>query len=102
MQKTKILKFGTKNALFACFLGRILKYYCHIWNQHPQICPTAKFGAKSKIFKFRTKNAYLGIFELEFDNSILSEESGEKVKILEFGTENDWFGPFWTGISPAQ
>ena len=37
-QKTKIPKFGTKNALLEYFWARILKNYCHIWNQHPQIC----------------------------------------------------------------
>ena len=33
----KILEFGTKNAWFGYFWARILKIYCHIWNQHPQI-----------------------------------------------------------------
>ena len=36
--KAKMSKYGTKNALFGYFWARILKYYCHIWNQHPQIC----------------------------------------------------------------
>ena len=30
MQKNKILKFGTKIALFEYFWSRILKIYCHI------------------------------------------------------------------------
>ena len=34
-------KIATKNALFGYFWARILKYYCHIWNQHPQICHSA-------------------------------------------------------------
>ena len=34
----KMLKFGTKNALFGFFWARMLKNYCHICNQHPKIC----------------------------------------------------------------
>ena len=36
-QKTKMPKFGTKNALFGCFWAKILKRYRHISNAHPQI-----------------------------------------------------------------
>ena len=31
-------KFGTENALFGFFWPRMLKNYCHIRNQHTQIC----------------------------------------------------------------
>ena len=37
-EKTKLLKFGTKNTLFGYFWARILKNYYHFCNQHPQIC----------------------------------------------------------------
>ena len=46
-------KFGTKNALFAYFWARILKTYCHIWNQYPRKCQkwvlthTVNFGKGS-------------------------------------------------------
>ena len=48
--KTKMPKFWTKNDLFGYFWPKMLKYlgifglesYCHIWNQHPQICLIAK------------------------------------------------------------
>ena len=70
--KTKIPKFVTKNALFGyfwpkmpylcVFWARILKNYIHVWNQHPQICLTAKFCEKTKIPKFETKNALFGYF----------------------------------------
>ena len=67
-------KFGTKSAIFGYFWARILKTYCHIWNQQPQICLFAKFHEKMP--KFGTQNAwfgylwpkmpYLDIFELQF------------------------------------
>ena len=44
----KIFKFGTKNALFGYFWAEIWKWYCHIWNQHPRICLTAKPRKKKK------------------------------------------------------
>ena len=56
-EKTKMPKFGTKNALFGYFWVRILKNYCHIWNQHPRIRIITKFGEKMKFPKFETKNA---------------------------------------------
>ena len=55
--------FLIKIALFGCFRARIfLKNYCHIWNQHPQICIFAKFCEKTKMPKFGTKNALFGFF----------------------------------------
>ena len=44
------------------FWTGIWKYYCHVSNQRPRICLSAKFGAKTKILKFRTKNALFGYF----------------------------------------
>ena len=38
------------------------KNYCHIWNQHHQICLTWKFCEKTKISKFGTKNTLSGYF----------------------------------------
>ena len=58
----KISKFGTKRALFGYFWARILKSYCHIWNQHPRIYLIAKFRGKTKIPKFGTKSALYGCF----------------------------------------
>ena len=48
-------KFGAKRA-------RILKNYCHIWNQHLQFGGTAKFCEETKMPKFETKNALFGYF----------------------------------------
>ena len=79
----KMPKFGTKSALFGYFWARILKNYCHIWDQHPQICQKwvfnsyskfqclrisviAKFCEETKMPKFGTKNALLGIFDQEY------------------------------------
>ena len=59
-EKTKMPKFGTKNAWFVCFWAGIWKQYCHIWNQPPQICLTAKFSRKTRMPKFGTKNVLTG------------------------------------------
>ena len=75
-EETKMPKFGAKNVLFGYFWPKMpylgifgqefQKYYCHIWNQDPQICLIVKFCKKTKIPNFGTKNALLGIFGLEF------------------------------------
>ena len=52
----------TTSALFRYFWARILKNYCHIWNQHLQIIEIAKYFEETKLPKFGTKNAYLGNF----------------------------------------
>ena len=67
-----MLKFGSKIALFEYFCPKMpylgifglecLNNYCHIWNQHPQICLIAKFRQKTKMPKFGTKNALFGCF----------------------------------------
>ena len=44
----------------------ISKNYCHIQNQHPRICLISKFREKIKTPKLGTKNAFFGIFQLEF------------------------------------
>ena len=62
-EKTKMSKFGTKNALFGDFWARILKKnHCYILNQHLQICIFLKFREKIKMPKFGTKNALFGYF----------------------------------------
>ena len=59
--------FGTKNALIGYFWARIFKNYCHILNQHPQICLIVKFCKKTqKYLNLGPKMPYLGIFWLEF------------------------------------
>ena len=57
--KIKYFKFGQKvvSSLSGLFWAAILKIYCHIRNQCPRICLTAKFGAKIKILKFGKQNA---------------------------------------------
>ena len=56
-EKTKMPKFGTKNALFGYFWVGIWKQYCHIGNQHIPISLNPKFWEKTKMSKFGTKNA---------------------------------------------
>ena len=60
--KNKIYRFGTKNAWLGYFGTGSWKLYCHIWNQHPQICLIAKFCEIIKILKFGSKNALFGYF----------------------------------------
>ena len=107
--KIRILKFGTKNALFGCFWTEIWKYYCHNWNQLPQICLIPKFGLKLKILKFGTQNALFGYFwtgiwkqychvRNQHPRICLTEKFREKMKMPKFGTKNALFGCFWARI----
>ena len=61
-KKKKRLNLGLKMPYFILgyFWARILKIYCHIWNQHPRTCLIAKFREKMKMPKFGTKNALFG------------------------------------------
>ena len=64
----------TKLALFGYFWVKILTNYCHISNQHPQICQTAKFHKKSKLPKLLTKNAVIGyLWGKVFKNIVIFE-----------------------------
>ena len=87
VKKWKYLNLGLKNALFWYFWARILKSYCHIWNQHPlfaNFCEEArmsKFGTKNALLRlFLTKNTLIGFFGLEFENKIVIFE----ISTLEF------------------
>ena len=55
----KMSTFFTKNAYF---WAKILKNYCHIWNQNPRIGQTAKFREKMKMHKFGNKNTLCRYF----------------------------------------
>ena len=71
-KKTKMHKFGTKNPLFGYLWGRILKNYCHIWNENPQISQIPKFLEKTKKrLNLGQKMPYLGIFRPELWKSIV-------------------------------
>ena len=51
--KQKILKFGTKNTLFAyldTFRQEVEKNYCHTWNQHLRICENAMLKGQNKLW----------------------------------------------------
>ena len=60
--KTRIPKFGTKNAWFRYFWAAIWKQYCDMWNQHPRICLIAKFVQKQKCQNLVAQNALFGYF----------------------------------------
>ena len=81
------------------------KNYCHISNQHPQICQIAKFCEETKLPKFGTKNALFRYFWdriLKNCCHILNQhpqicllvKSWEKTKMPKFGTKNALFGFF--------
>ena len=86
----------------------VSKNYCKIWNQIPQICLIAKFGAKIKKLQFWTKNAWLEYFgagnwksNCRISNQLLSNFSKifcAKKEILQFKTKNALFEWFWTKI----
>ena len=83
--KIRILQLGNKNTIFGCFRQQLLYFhswcwnadvwckkwyifefgnnkYCHIWNQQPRICLTAKLCEKIKMPKFCTKSTLFGYF----------------------------------------
>ena len=91
---------------FFFFLARISKNYCHIWNQHPQVCQIAKFREKTKLPKFVTKNALFGYFWgrilknyyhiwNQHPEVCLLAKFYDKTKMLKCGTKNVLFGYFW-------
>ena len=53
----------------------IFKNYCRIWSQRSQITQNPKLFAEIKVLKFETKNTFLGIFRLEFEQTIFIFES---------------------------
>ena len=88
------------------FLDYILKSYCHIWNQHPQICLTAKFYKEKRMPKFSTKYPLFKYFWPRLYQNYCHSRTQhhqigeivkfrEKKKLLKFGTTNALFGYFW-------
>ena len=49
-------KFGNKNVLLGYSWPKILKSYCDILNQGPQICQNLKFFEITETLKFGTKD----------------------------------------------
>ena len=105
----KIHKFATKGALFGYFLVRILKYYCHIWNQHHRICKTAKFGEKNENSQISDQKCLILVFCAglwEQYSRILNQHPRifliwkfrEIMKMHKFGNENALFTYFWGRI----
>ena len=119
-EETKIPKFGTKNDLLGIFdqecviwvfLGKnVLKNYCHIWNQCPQICLFEKFHAKTKMPKFGTKNTLFGYFwagiwkryyhiwNQHSRRICLIAKYREIMKTPKIGIKSALFGYFWARI----
>ena len=102
-------KFGTRNALFGYFRARVLKNYCHIWNQDPRICLATKLREKTKMPKFGIKNALFGYFSAgiwkecyhiwnQHPRICLIAKFREEIKIPKFGTRNALFGYFLVRI----
>ena len=56
------LKLGPKIPYLVIFGQELFFFFCHIWHQHPQFFLNAKFCEKTKMPKFGTKDALLGVF----------------------------------------
>ena len=109
LQKNKNALIWDQNALFGYFWSRILKNYCHIWNQHPQSCLISQFREKTKMPKFGTKNVLFGYFWSRISKNYchiwnqhpqicLIVKFREKTEMPKFGTKNALFGYFWGRI----
>ena len=115
----KMPKFGTKSSLFGYFWARILKNYCHIWNQDLRTSVTASFCEETKRAKFGTKSTLLGYFWPKIPyfcnfgqgflknychvwnqhpEIILFAKFQGKTKMPNFVTKNAWFGYFGLGF----
>ena len=92
---------------FGLWAGMVKKY-CHICNQPPPICLTAKLRAKIRFLKFRTKNALfrcfgqqlwksIVIFEISAFEFALFQSLVQKTKIPKYGTKNVRFWYFGVG-----
>ena len=62
MRKKKNAYVWDQKCLIWVFLDYILKNYCNILNQHPQICLIEKFYKEKNLPKFRTKYALFKYF----------------------------------------
>ena len=105
--KTKKKKKGNKITLLGSLAG-MLKNYSHISNKRPPNCVIAKFSAKIRILKFRTKK-YLKcfaqqlwktivIFEISTLEFALLQSFVKKMKILKCGTKHVICPYFVAGI----
>ena len=85
------------------------KKNCDIWNQRPQICQFLNFREKTKMSKFKLKNAFLGYFWAKIIKKYsriwnqhpqipIFAKFGKKAKILKLCTKKALFEFFWGGI----
>ena len=70
-QKSLLGIFDQECLICEFYCKNVLKNYSHISNQHPQICQVANFHEKTKLPKFPTKNVLLGIYEIEFCETVV-------------------------------
>ena len=109
----KIIKFGTKNALFRYFWPKmrclwILEKLLSYLKSTPKFIYLQNF-TKKKQPKFRTKTAWFGSFGAgtwkqfchiwnQYLQICLIEKFHWKAKMPKFGTKNALFGYFWAGV----
>ena len=62
LRKNKNAQILYQKCVIWIYLGYNLKTLLSYWNQHPQICLTAKFFEKAKMPKFGIKNALFRLF----------------------------------------
>ena len=75
VQNEKKNRILDQKCLFWNLCLPIFKNYCYIWNQRSQITQNPNLFAEIKVLKFETKNTFLGIFRLEFEQIIFIFES---------------------------
>ena len=91
-------KLRTKYTLWG-LQAEMFKNYCHICDQRPPVCQTAKFCTKIRILKFGTKNVYFQCFGAVLKSDYcpfcnqrpqicLIAKVGAETKILKFGIKN--------------
>ena len=106
--KIRILKFGTKNALFECFGQQFWKTIVIFAISALEFALLQSLVQKIKNLKFGTKNARFPYFGAGIWNYYcriwnqcpricLIVKFGAKIKILRFGTKNVSFRYFWAG-----
>ena len=94
-------KSGVRNALFGYFWAGILKVFCHICNQYPQICVNGKFDKKTKGPKFLTRNALFACFskaivklQISSLKFVYLQNFVNKENCLKLGPKVPYFGIF--------
>ena len=86
------------NLIFLFFLAKILKRYCDIWNQLPQICWIARLHEKTKKPKYGIENDLFGFFWTQQLQICLVANFHEKEKNAKIWEQKCLIWCFWARI----